>query len=105
MRGIADISEDSDFFSAQDTCDLDKAILELSDIQADILNENRPNIGHAVSEDLTTNNVLGKFARYEIQIQSSLFKTMHELERLQATRKGRQVPTPHTLDIDITANP
>jgi hypothetical protein len=105
MRGIADISEDSDFFSAQDTCDLDKAILELSDIQADILNENRPNIGHAVSEDLTSNNVLGKFARYEIQIQSSLFKTMHELERLQATRMGRQVSPPHALDIDITANP
>lgn len=105
LRGLAEISVGSDFFSAQDTRDLDKAIEELSRIEADILSQNQPNLGHAVSADLTSSNVLSKFTRYESQIQGSLFKAMHELERLQATRKGRQVSTPHALDIDITTNP
>ncbi|MBW8017472.1 MAG: hypothetical protein FVQ82_14935 [Planctomycetes bacterium] len=102
LRGLAEISVDSDFISDQDACDLGEAIDELSRIQAEILRENQPNIGHTVTADITSNNVLSKFTRYETQIQSSLFKAMHELERLQATGKGRQVSAPYALDIDIT---
>jgi hypothetical protein len=104
MKGIREIFAGSDFLSDQGAGDLDEAVEYLSDIQAEILQSAQPNLGHAVSADLTSSNVLSKFTRYESQIQNSLFKAMHELERLQAIGKGREVSAPHALDIDITTN-
>lgn len=88
LVGLRDISEDSDFLTEQDTRDLDKAIEDLSRIQAGILHEDQPNIGHAVSEDFASNNILSKFTRYEKEIQGNLFKTMRELQRLQEKRNS-----------------
>jgi len=45
---------------------------------------------------------LAKFQRYEFDLFRSLFKTLHELQRLQATRNGAQV-VPAVLDINVDA--
>ncbi len=43
--------------------------------------------------------------RYEAGLERSLFRTMHELERLQAHRSGGEVPVPAVLDVDVTLQP
>ncbi|MFC1783285.1 hypothetical protein ACFL02_06825 [Planctomycetota bacterium] len=43
--------------------------------------------------------------RYETQIERSLFRTLHELQRLQAARQGRQVSAPLVVDVDVSGSP
>jgi hypothetical protein len=45
-------------------------------------------------------NALSKLSRYETSMERSLFKTLHELQRLQAARQGKAVAPPLVLDID-----
>ncbi len=42
--------------------------------------------------------------RYEGHLQKLLTGTLHELERLQATRAGRDVPAPVVVDVTVTAS-
>lgn len=46
-------------------------------------------------------DVLGKIARHESVLEKSLLRTMHELERLQATRAGQVVPPPVAVDVNV----
>lgn len=43
-----------------------------------------------------------KLSRYEVAIERSLFRALHELERLQTRRSGGDVPPPIALDVDVT---
>lgn len=43
-----------------------------------------------------------KYFRYEIMLERSLYKALHELQRLQADRKGEKVPLPVVVDMDIS---
>jgi hypothetical protein len=58
--------------------------------------------GKAFSE---SEDSLGKLSRYETSIERSLYKALHELQRLQAARKGEAVPLPVAVDIDVTGLP
>jgi hypothetical protein len=40
-------------------------------------------------------------SRYEATIDRSLFKALHELQRLQATRWGKTVPLPEAVDVEV----
>ncbi len=40
--------------------------------------------------------------RYETAIERSIFKTLHELQRIQAARMGERPPAPVAVDIDIS---
>jgi hypothetical protein len=40
-------------------------------------------------------------SRYEATIERSLFKALHELQRLQAARWGKTVPLPEAMDVDV----
>jgi hypothetical protein len=48
-------------------------------------------------------DVLEKVARYENGLERSLFKNLHELQRLQAQRNGVEVAPPVVLDVDISS--
>ena len=48
---------------------------------------------------------LAKLSRYESSIQRNLLRTIHELQRLQAARKGEPVMAPQALDIDVMGLP
>jgi hypothetical protein len=48
---------------------------------------------------------LAKLSRYESAMQRNLLRMMHELQRIQAARKGEHVPTPQAIDIDVTVGP
>ena len=55
-------------------------------------------IGDAFTRDT---EALAKLSRYEASISRNLFRTLHELERRQAARQGKDVPVPLALDIDV----
>ena len=40
--------------------------------------------------------------RYEIAIERSIYKALHELQRLQAARQGEKVPVPLAIDVDVS---
>jgi hypothetical protein len=49
-------------------------------------------------------DVLDKVARYESGLERSLFRALHELQRLQAARAGVIVPPPAAMDVDLTVH-
>ena len=51
--------------------------------------------------DATSGNALSKLSRYEASIERSLYRALHELQRLQAARQGRTVSTPAVVDITM----
>lgn len=63
--------------------------------------DDRRTLGEAVGRDLLEGReTLTKYEKYEITIERSLFRTLHELERLQAARKGRPVAAPIAIDVE-----
>jgi hypothetical protein len=58
--------------------------------------------GEVYIDDGRKTNALAKLERHEASIERSLFKTLHELERRQALRQGKEVPVPLALDIDVS---
>jgi hypothetical protein len=48
--------------------------------------------------------VLDKVARYESGLERSLFRALHELQRIQAARAGVIVPPPAAMDVDLTVH-
>lgn len=50
---------------------------------------------------LPRDEVLDKVTRYETHLERSLFRTLHELQRLQAARSGVGLLPPSTLDMEV----
>lgn len=73
-----------------------KAASDSEDIQDEM------SLGQAVHADFAGPNTLGKFRRYEAHIDRTLYKALHELQRLQAARLGHKVAAPLAIDIDVT---
>ena len=46
-------------------------------------------------------DVCPKLARYHSTIERSLYRALHELQRLQAARAGREVPLPLSVEVDV----
>ena len=61
-------------------------------------------LGRAVHADFAGSNTLGKFRRYEAHIDRTLYKALHELQRLQAARLGHKVSAPLAIDVDVSRN-
>jgi hypothetical protein len=51
---------------------------------------------------LPDGRVLEKIGRYEAAAERSLYKALHELQRLQAARQGQAVTPPAVLDVAVT---
>jgi hypothetical protein len=49
-------------------------------------------------------DVLDKVARYEGALERSLFRTLHELQRIQAAQSGVAVPPPAVVDVDTVVH-
>jgi hypothetical protein len=43
-------------------------------------------------------------SRYEVTLERSLYRALHELQRLQGAREGRAVPLPAAVDVDISVS-
>jgi hypothetical protein len=62
-------------------------------------------LGRAFVRDSVKGNSLSNLSRYESRMERSLFRSLHELQRLQADRNGQDVPPPQVVDIDVTGVP
>jgi len=60
-------------------------------------------LGRVFDIDLTE-EVLSKLSRYETSIERYLYRSLHELQRLQAERKGRPVDVPRAVDLDVSVS-
>src|SRR4030081_439369 len=47
-------------------------------------------------------NKMQVLSRYEVTLERSLYKALHELQRLQAARRGNTVPSPEVVDVDVS---
>lgn len=43
-----------------------------------------------------------KFFHYETMLERGIYKALHELQRIQATRAGEKPPAPIAIDIDVS---
>jgi hypothetical protein len=55
-------------------------------------------------KDTLDNDAVEKVIRYENSIERSMFKALHELERMQARRNGKDIPLPIPIDVDTGKN-
>lgn len=65
--------------------------------------KNEDSFGAALSYDFANYDSYGKFTRYESCIERGIYKALHELQRLQASRNGQAVAPPVVVDVDINA--
>ena len=54
------------------------------------------------TKNLLVNDDIEKLTRYETTIERSIYKALHELQRIQATRMGEIPPAPMVVDVDIS---
>jgi hypothetical protein len=58
-------------------------------------------LGRTFVRDADNTNAFSKLSRYEMTIERSLYKALHELQRLQTAHSaGRNVSPPAVLDMD-----
>ena len=50
---------------------------------------------------LPGSDFLDKVSRYESHLERALFRTLHELQRLQAARSGAALPPPAVVDVNL----
>ena len=58
-------------------------------------------IGAAFIMDSAAPDALSKLGRYEASIERSVYRALHQLERMQAARVGKAVPVPTAVDVDV----
>lgn len=52
--------------------------------------------------DMISNENMDRLLRYETSIDKGIFKAFHELQRIQAQRRGEKITTPIAIDIDVS---
>jgi len=64
-------------------------------------------LGRTFIRDADQANAFSKLSRYETTIERSLYKALHELQRLQAARRHIEgnVPPPIVIDVDVSGVP
>lgn len=78
-----------------------KSALRLAELKAKITFEKAAaRVDRARRQKLLPNRLeLEKVSRYEAHLDRALYKALHELQRLQAARAGKDVPLPAAVDI------
>ena len=61
-------------------------------------------LGRTFIRDADQANAFSKLSRYETTIERSIYKALHELQRLQAARRHTEgnVPPPVAIDVDVS---
>ena len=61
-------------------------------------------IAAGVIRDAAGADALSKLSRYERSLERGMYRALHELQRLQASRSGQSVLPPAVLDVNVTSN-
>jgi hypothetical protein len=62
---------------------------------------NKPRDERLATTDMLTGDNIEKVLRYETTMERQIFRTLHELMRIQSSRKGEKPPAPIALDLDL----
>ena len=62
-------------------------------------------LGKTYMNDIKTFDALGKLSRYEAGFERSLYRALHELQRLQAARKSGVASPPVAIDVSVDVSP
>jgi len=54
--------------------------------------------------DATGADALSKLGRYERNVERGMYRALHELQRLQAVRRGRDVPPPTVVEVEFSSS-
>ena len=71
------------------------------DCKPGFMETEKKNLGSALSYDFANNDTYGKLIRYETSIERGFYRALHELQRIQAKKKGESVPLPAIVDVDL----
>ena len=58
-------------------------------------------LGEAFTQDATEADAFSKLSRYETALERSLYRALHELQRLRAVREGQLGPLPVAVDVTV----
>ena len=61
------------------------------------------NLGKIFDLDAQSSDFFGKLSRYVASIKRSMYRALHELQRMQAKQNGDIVPLPVIVDVDASA--
>jgi hypothetical protein len=79
-----------------------EALSKAQEMQAK-LNAETATLGRTFIRDANEANAFSKLSRYESAIERSLYKALHELQRLQAARHANSnVTPPAAIDVEVT---
>lgn len=53
---------------------------------------------------MLVNDDIEKLVRYDVAIERSIYKALHELQRIQATRSGKNPSIPIAIDVDVASD-
>jgi hypothetical protein len=70
----------------------------------DTFNAQELGLGLAFIRTANHSDAFSKLSRYETTIERSLYRALHELQRLQAARAGQPVPPPAAVDVDVSVS-
>ena len=60
--------------------------------------------GEVISSDGGLMYEPDNYFRYEIMLERSIYKALHELQRIQAARMGEKPPAPVAIDVDVSTD-
>lgn len=69
-----------------------------------LMNETEEQLARKNITKMVSNNNTENILRYETTIERSLFRALHELERIQAKRNGKDTPVPSMVDISLDSS-
>jgi hypothetical protein len=67
------------------------------------MNDDTSLMGAAYRRDAQNADAFSKLLRYETTLEKSLFRALHELQRLQGARFGKQVLPPMVVDVNLSS--
>jgi len=59
-------------------------------------------LGKSLSDWLAQTDKYGRLCRYESHVERAMYKALHELQRLQAIRAGKDVSAPVAVDVNVS---
>jgi len=74
----------------------------IEDDRKNSLGDDLKTLGAALSYDFINYDTYGKLIRYEASIERGIYKALHELQRIQAARSGKNTPAPIAIDVDVS---
>ena len=101
---LDDLLERTDGTTITDEQKHQQALSKVQEMET-LQNAETATLGRTFIRDASEANAFSKLSRYETAMERSLYRALHELQRLQAARHvNGNVPPPAALDVDVSGS-